>query len=119
MAEFDPSNCILAEKSFIKVTAQMEETMKTVTKLYEAIMGNGKPGIVSEINQIKMHIGYNQDRTVHERLTTIEQFVTELRDERREMKTDLKGIILPLVREGLVLIITVLATLAATGNIHP
>lgn len=102
MTDSPNSQCVLAEKEFAVMAGQVEMLVRTVDKLTVAIMGNGKPGIVSELSAIKAHIGFNQQRTIHERMTTIEDILKEMRDEKKQSQNDIKSIILPIVRELIV-----------------
>ncbi len=115
MTDSPSPQCVLAEKEFAVMAGQVEMLVKTVDKLTVAIMGNGKPGIVSELSAIKAHIGFNQTRTMHERMTSIEEFVIEYRRERDEQKGDLKKIVMPILQNFLTFVLGALAYIIVTG----
>jgi len=92
-----PTQCIVAEKEFAVMAHQVKTMIDAVERLNAAILGNGKPGIVSEISAIKAHIGFNQNRTLHERMTAVEDFVLELQKEHAEQRADAKRIVLPIL----------------------
>jgi hypothetical protein len=110
-----PIACIVAEKEFALLASRVGHLTEMVEKINEALMGNGKPGVVSELSAIKSHIGFNQPRTLHERMTSIEEFVIEYRRERDEQKSDLKKIVLPIAQQLLTFVLGGLAYILITS----
>lgn len=57
------------------------EMKKTLDALFEAVVGdlNGKPGIVRTLDAVKSAIGFNAERTIHERVKALEIQMSILR----------------------------------------
>ena len=101
-----------AEKEFALLAKQVETLVGLVDRLNTAIVGNvgsDRPGIISDISAIKSHIGFNQPRTMHERMTSIEEFVIEYRKEHEEQKSDLRKVLLPIFDRLLTFVLGALA----------
>ncbi len=104
MADLTLPQCVMAEKEFAVMSGQVENLVRSVEKLNTALMGNGKPGVLSEISALKAHIGFNQTRTMHERMTTVEDILAEIREQNRRNSDAVRSVILPIVREIIVFV---------------
>jgi hypothetical protein len=66
------SQCVLAEARVATLVEKMDRICADIERQGVALFGNGKPGLIRDIDSIKTHIGFNQQRSVHERITSIE-----------------------------------------------
>lgn len=98
------------ETKIAVMSQQIDQMYLSLGRLYDAIMGNGKPGLAADVQVMKAHIGYNQSRTIHERMSTVELAVIEIKEQLKADKEDrlkqeekkeatLRGLLLPIVSD--------------------
>ena len=96
------------------MATQMDQMARDLRDLKAAVMGNGKPGLKDEVNEIKAQIGYRKESSMDQRVATIEDFVIEWKKDREANRESIRKIFYGLLQDALKVALGALMVLIAT-----